>query len=161
VQPDVDKKGRVIERTAADILRYYERMNRAAGKDHDAVTRLLRIRAVDAKNAGRAEVAPDVSFGLRVVFFYSLIPLRQIMESTDPIPLDGDVAKITRRAEEFKDLHEALQRNLQMYLLLTMAALASVYQKVKANCCCRCYPTNGILYFLHSRVIWHTDVGVS
>jgi hypothetical protein len=75
VQPSVDEKGRAIERTAADILRHYERMNRAVGKDRDAVTRLLRIReAVDAKNAGRADVALDVSFGLRDMFFYSLIP---------------------------------------------------------------------------------------
>jgi Nup93/Nic96. len=55
------------------------------------------------------------------------------MESTDLIPLDGDVAKITRRAEEFKDLHESLQRNLQTYLPLTMDALAAVHQKVKAS----------------------------
>lgn len=55
------------------------------------------------------------------------------MESTDLIPLDGDVAKITRRAEEFKDLHESLQRNLQTYLPLTMDALAGVHQKVKAS----------------------------
>lgn len=55
------------------------------------------------------------------------------MESTDLIPLDGDVAKITRRAEDFKDLHESLQRNLQTYLTLTMDALAGIYQKVKAS----------------------------
>ena len=55
------------------------------------------------------------------------------MESIDLIPLDGDVAKITRRAEEFKDLHEALQRNLQTYLPLTMDALAAIHQKVKVS----------------------------
>jgi nuclear pore complex protein Nup93 len=55
------------------------------------------------------------------------------MESTDLIPLDGDVGKITRRAEEFKDLHEALQRNLQTYLPLTMDALAGVHQKTKSS----------------------------
>jgi nuclear pore complex protein Nup93 len=55
------EKGRGIERTAADILRHYERMNRAVGKDRDAVIRLLRIReAMDAKNSGRPEVALDV-----------------------------------------------------------------------------------------------------
>jgi nuclear pore complex protein Nup93 len=55
------EKGRAIERTAADILRHYERMNRAVGKDRDAVVQLLRIRdAVDAKNSGRPEVALDV-----------------------------------------------------------------------------------------------------
>lgn len=55
------------------------------------------------------------------------------MESTDLIPLDGDVAKITRKAEEFKDLHDALQRNLQVYLPLTMDSLAAVHQSVKAS----------------------------
>ena len=55
------------------------------------------------------------------------------MESTDLIPLDGDVAKITRKSEEFKDLHDALQRNLQVYLPLTMDSLAAVHQSVKAS----------------------------
>lgn len=55
------------------------------------------------------------------------------MESTDLIPLSGDVAKINRRAEEFKDLHETLQRNLQIYLPLTMDALVGVHQKVKQS----------------------------
>lgn len=115
-QPSPDEKARVIEKTATEILRHYERLNRAVGKDRDAVIRLLRIReAMDAKNAGRPEVALD------------------IMESTDLIPLSGDVAKITRRAEEFKDLHEALQRNLQIYLPLTMDALVGVHQKVKQS----------------------------
>ena len=57
----------------------------------------------------------------------------QIMESTDLIPLTGDVAKTTRRAEEFKDLHETLQRNLQTYLTLTMDALAAIQQRVKSS----------------------------
>jgi hypothetical protein len=57
----------------------------------------------------------------------------QIMESTGLIPLDGDVAKITRHSEEFKDLHEALQRNLQTYLTLTMDAIAGIHQKIKAS----------------------------
>jgi len=105
-----------MERTAADILRHYERTNRAVGKDRDAVTRLLRIReALDAKSAGRTDV------------------MLEIMESIDLIPLDGDVAKITRRAEEFKDLHEALQRNLQTYLPLTMEALAAFHHNVKMS----------------------------
>lgn len=55
------------------------------------------------------------------------------MESTDLIPLDGDVAKITRRAEEFKDLHDALQRNLQIYLPLTMDCLAALHQSIKTS----------------------------
>lgn len=60
-QPSGDKN-RVIERTAADILRHYERTNRAVGKDRDAVVRLLRIReALDAKAAGRVDVTLEVS----------------------------------------------------------------------------------------------------
>ena len=55
------------------------------------------------------------------------------MESTELIPMDGDVAKIQRRAEEFRDLPEALQRNLQTFLTLTMDILAAVHQKAKAS----------------------------
>ena len=55
------------------------------------------------------------------------------MESTDLIPLSGDIAKTTRRAEEFRDLHEALQKNLQTYLPLTMDALSGVHQRVKSS----------------------------
>jgi nuclear pore complex protein Nup93 len=108
------EKGKIIERTAVEILRHYERTNRAVGKDRDAAVRLLRIReALNAKSSGRFDV------------------VLEIMESTDLIPLDGDVAKITRKAEEFKDLHDALQRNLQVYLPLTMEALAAVHQSIK------------------------------
>ncbi|PPQ99599.1 hypothetical protein CVT24_005175 [Panaeolus cyanescens] len=115
-QPSLDEKSRNIERTAAEILRHYERANRAVGKDRDAVVRLLRIReAIEAKNAGRFESALE------------------IMESTDLIPLAGDVAKTTRRAEEFRELHESVQKNLQTYLTLTMDALAGVHQRVKVS----------------------------
>ncbi|EJF58768.1 nucleoporin-interacting protein NIC96 [Dichomitus squalens] len=113
-QPSIDEKARAIERTAADILRHYERTNRAVGKERDAVVRLLRVReAMDAKDAGRVETALE------------------LMESTDLIPMDADVAKITKRAEEFRELPDALQRNLQTFLTLTMDILAAVHQKVK------------------------------
>jgi len=60
--PSPDEKARSVEKTAGDILRNYERTNRAAGKDRDAVVKLLKVReAMDAKNAGRPEVAIDVS----------------------------------------------------------------------------------------------------
>jgi nuclear pore complex protein Nup93 len=55
------------------------------------------------------------------------------VESTDLVPLDGDVAKINRRAEEFKGLHDSLQRNLHTYLPLAMDAIAGVYQKLKVS----------------------------
>ncbi|CAL1697354.1 unnamed protein product [Somion occarium] len=112
--PSSDDGARSIEKTASEILRHYERTNRATGKERDAVVRLLKVReAMEAKDAGKPELALE------------------IMESTDLIPLDGDVSKITRRAEEFRDLPEALQRNLQTFLTLTMDALAGVHQKVK------------------------------
>lgn len=111
-----NEKGKIVEKTAIEILKHYERMNRAVGKEREAAVRLLRVReAINAKNAGRPDVALD------------------IMESTDLIPLDGDVAKITRRAEEFKDLHDALQRNLQIYLPLTMDCLAALHQSIKTS----------------------------
>ncbi|PIL30799.1 transporter [Ganoderma sinense ZZ0214-1] len=113
-QPSVDEKARAIEKTAADILRHYERTNRAVGKERDAVIRLLRVReAMDAKDTGRVDTALE------------------LMESTDLVPMDGDVAKITKRAEEFRELPDALQRNLQTFLTLTMDILAAVHQKVK------------------------------
>jgi nuclear pore complex protein Nup93 len=76
-QPSPDGKARALEKTAAEVLRHYERMNRAVGKDRDAVVRLLRIReAMDAKNAGRPEVALDVGFSLDTdeLFAHTLRP---------------------------------------------------------------------------------------
>lgn len=60
-QPSVDEKARTVERTAADVLRHYERTNRAVGRERDAVIRMLRVReAMDAKDAGRVESALEV-----------------------------------------------------------------------------------------------------
>jgi nuclear pore complex protein Nup93 len=116
-QSGPDEKARTIERTAAEILRHYERTNRAVGKNRDAVVKLLKIReAIEAKANGKPEVALEV-----------------LESAQDLVPLSGDVAKITKRAEEFKDLHESVQRNLQVYLPLAMDALAGVHQKVKST----------------------------
>ncbi|KIP04441.1 hypothetical protein PHLGIDRAFT_31350 [Phlebiopsis gigantea 11061_1 CR5-6] len=113
-QPSGDEKARLIERTAADILRHYERTNRAVGKDRDAAIKLLRLReAMEAKESGRVELALE------------------IIESTDLLPMDNDKAKMQRRAEEFRDLPESLQRNLQTFLTLTMDTLAALHQKIK------------------------------
>ncbi|KAI0266882.1 nucleoporin-interacting protein NIC96 [Gloeopeniophorella convolvens] len=110
------ERARSLEEAASDIIRHYERMGRAPGRARDAVVKLLRVReALNAKAEGRLDRALE------------------IVESTDLIPLDGDVAKVNRRAEEFKDLHDALQRNLQTYLPLAMDAIAGVYQKIKAS----------------------------
>ena len=63
-RPALDEKSKVIEKTAVDILRHYERTNRAVGRDREAVTKLLRIReAMNAKEAGRPEVALEVRLG--------------------------------------------------------------------------------------------------
>jgi nuclear pore complex protein Nup93 len=57
----LDEKAKGIEKTAAEILRHYERGNKVGGKDRDAVVKLLSIReAMEAKNAGRPEVALEV-----------------------------------------------------------------------------------------------------
>ncbi|KAH9978530.1 nucleoporin-interacting protein NIC96 [Lactifluus volemus] len=110
------ERARSLETAASDIIRHYERMGRAPGRARDAVMKLLRVReALDAKADGRLDRAFE------------------IVESTDLVPLDGDVAKINRRAEEFKDLHDALQRNLHTYLPLAMDCIAGVYQKVKIS----------------------------
>lgn len=62
-QPNGDEVARSIERIAADILRHYERTNRAVGREREAVIRLLRVReALEAKEAGRMESALEVSF---------------------------------------------------------------------------------------------------
>ena len=62
-QASPDEKARGLEKTASEILKHYERANRAVGKEREAVVRLLRIReAVEAKSRGRPEVALDVSF---------------------------------------------------------------------------------------------------
>ena len=126
----VDEKGRALEKTAREILRHYERTNRASGKEREAVGVLLRIReAVEAKTVGRPELVLEV-----IILFAahcSILIGMQIMESVDLVPLDGDVAKITRRAEEFRDLHESLQRNLPTYVTITMDAIAGVHQTVK------------------------------
>lgn len=43
-------------------MKHYERTNRAAGKDRDAVMKLLKIReAMESKNANRPEIALDVN----------------------------------------------------------------------------------------------------
>jgi len=48
------EKGKAVEHTAAEIVRHYERTNRAVGRARDAVVRLLRIReAMSVKADGR------------------------------------------------------------------------------------------------------------
>ncbi|KAL1745889.1 Nup93/Nic96-domain-containing protein [Schizophyllum fasciatum] len=106
-----DARARALERTAEQILDHYAHTNRAAGKDKDAVGKLLKIRrAMDLKNAGELQRALDV------------------LDSTDLLVVDNDMAKISKRAEEFKDLHEALQRNFPLYTRLYMDILHQIKQ---------------------------------
>ena len=53
------------------------------------------------------------------------------MESIDLVPLDGDISKITRRAEDLKDWPDSIQQNLQTLLTLTMDLLAITHRRVK------------------------------
>ncbi|KAI5120231.1 hypothetical protein M0805_000045 [Coniferiporia weirii] len=115
-QPDgASEDGRKVEATAREIYYHYARLNRAAGKERDAVYMLLRIReAMAAKEAGRFEAALEA------------------IESTDLVPFEGDTAKLNRRAAEFEvSHHDAVKRNLPTYLPLTMEILSELHQKVK------------------------------
>ena len=57
------EEGEKLDATARDILSHYERTNRAAGKEKDAVRRLVKVReAMTAKNVGRLEAALEVRF---------------------------------------------------------------------------------------------------
>ncbi|THH11355.1 hypothetical protein EW145_g702 [Phellinidium pouzarii] len=115
-QPDgAGEDGRKIETTAREIYYHYARLNRAAGKERDAVYMLLRIReAMVAKEAGRFEAALEA------------------IESTDLVPFEGDTGKLNRRAAEFEmTYHDAVKRNLPTYLPLTMEILSELHLKVK------------------------------
>ena len=72
-QPDGGgEDGQRIEVTAREIFYHYSRLNRAAGRERDAVAMLLRIReAIAAKAAGRFEAALEV----RTCFFCSILNL--------------------------------------------------------------------------------------
>ncbi|KAF5393678.1 hypothetical protein D9757_000346 [Collybiopsis confluens] len=134
-------RAKELEKTAREILTVYERLGRgtglaltgagssganAGGKDRDACVKLLRI--LEAGERGR-EGQVDRAL--------------EILESTSLVPLDigvaqakegeVDVMKITRKAEEFTQQHEALQRSLPVYLVMCMDALSGVASKVKSG----------------------------
>ncbi|RKP34751.1 hypothetical protein BJ085DRAFT_16606 [Dimargaris cristalligena] len=56
-----------------------------------------------------------------------------IIEKLDLIPLDADVAVITRRAEQLRDLDEAVSRNFPDILLATMDTLSHLYNQTKQS----------------------------
>ena len=55
------------------------------------------------------------------------------MESTQLIPLEGDIPTITRRADEFKEHDDAIARNLQIFLPLTMEILRGLHEQAKTS----------------------------
>ncbi|KAI0028083.1 nucleoporin-interacting protein NIC96 [Vararia minispora EC-137] len=110
------QEGRDLEQTAREIIRHYERMNRAVGCERDAVVKLLKIReAMEARAQSRHDRVLD------------------IMESTNLVPLETDPAKMTRRTEEFRNLHNSLIDNAPVYLVLTMDAIVANYRLAKAT----------------------------
>src|SRR5882757_1410246 len=89
------ERARSLEAAAIDIIRHYERVGRAPGRARDAVVKLLRVReALEAKADERVDRALEV--GAHFVTLCTLVDDEQIVESTDLVPLDGDVAKINR-----------------------------------------------------------------
>lgn len=115
-QPDGGgEEGQKVESTAREIYYHYSRLNRAAGRERDAVAMLLRIReATAAKVAGRFEAALEA------------------IESTDLVPFESDTARLNRRAAEFESTyHDSVKRNLPTYLPLTMEILAELHRKIK------------------------------
>lgn len=115
-QPDGGgEEGRRVEATAREIYYHYARLNRAASKERDAVYILLRVReAIVAKEAGRYEAALEA------------------IETTQLVPLEGDMAKLNRAAAEFESVfHDSVKRNLPIYLPLTMEVLSELHRKIK------------------------------
>ncbi|EIM91909.1 nucleoporin-interacting protein NIC96 [Stereum hirsutum FP-91666 SS1] len=110
------ERGKAVEGTAREIVRHYVRMNRGAGQCREAVEKLLKIReAMGYKEEGRVDLALE------------------LLESTEIVTLDGDVGKINKKADEFKNQHESLQRNIEMFLPLVMDCVVSVYRKIKTS----------------------------
>ncbi|KAF8588475.1 NIC-domain-containing protein [Ramaria rubella] len=110
------ERGLELAQTARDILRHYERTNKGAGKAKDAVVKLLKMRAArEAKEKGNLDAA------------------LQAIESSNLVPLDGDITTITKRAEEFKDQDESISRNLHVFLPLTMDVLHRQHENIKRS----------------------------
>src|SRR4051794_22304175 len=63
-------------------------------------------------------------------FFFSTL---QTMEQLNLIPLDGDIAVITRKAEDFREMDESISRNFSEILVQTMTCLSKVYNTIKES----------------------------
>jgi nuclear pore complex protein Nup93 len=110
-----DDDGRRVETTAREIFYHYSRLNRAAGRARDAVGILLRLReASAAKEAESYEAALEA------------------IEATELVPLEGDAARLNRRAAEFEASYDdSVKRNLPTYLPLTMEVPAELHRKAE------------------------------
>ncbi|KAJ3723408.1 nucleoporin-interacting protein NIC96 [Lentinula raphanica] len=137
---DQQERAKELERTAREILTVYERLGRGTGlsvsgssngtntggKDRDACVKLLKI--LEAGERGRDG---HVDRALEILESTSLIPLEVNVASRKEG--DVDVMKVTRKAEEFTQQHEALQRCLPVYLVMCMDALSGVASRIKSG----------------------------
>src|SRR3954469_15567295 len=55
------------------------------------------------------------------------------MEQLNLIPLEGDMTAITRKAEDFREMDEAISRNFSEILVQTMTCLSKVYNTLKES----------------------------
>ncbi|KZW02374.1 NIC-domain-containing protein [Exidia glandulosa HHB12029] len=95
-----------LEATAREILRHYERTNRAAGRERGVVTKLLNAReARECKEAGRVDRALE------------------LMEMMELVPLMGDQTAIRRAGEALMHQDDAIARNLGYFLQTMMEIL--------------------------------------
>ncbi|EJD55704.1 nucleoporin-interacting protein NIC96 [Auricularia subglabra TFB-10046 SS5] len=95
-----------LEATAKEILRHYERTNRAAGKERNVVLKLLSAReARECKESGRYDRALE------------------LLEQMEILPLTGDQASIRRAGELLLHQDDAISRNLGYFLQMMMEVL--------------------------------------
>lgn len=105
-----------LANTAKEVLSHYERTNRARGKAREAVVKLVRIRD--------ARVAKDQGLPERAL---------EIMESTGIFPTENDIASINKKAQQLRDYHEVIIRNLQFFLPLQMDILIELRNRRRAS----------------------------
>ncbi|KAJ3859420.1 nucleoporin-interacting protein NIC96 [Lentinula novae-zelandiae] len=135
---DQQDRTKELEKTAREILTVYERLGRGTGlgvsgpsgsntggKDRDACVKLLKI--LEASERGRDG---HVERALEIIESTALVPLD--VATTSGKESEVDVMKVTKKAEEFTQQHEALQRCLPVYLVLCMDALSGVASKIKS-----------------------------
>ncbi|KZV61364.1 nucleoporin-interacting protein NIC96 [Peniophora sp. CONT] len=108
------EEARELEKVAREIVRSYERTGRAVGKERDCVWALLGVReALELRAEGRFEAALET------------------LERTHLLPTEPDMARLARRAEAFRDAHEALARAASVYVPLAMDCLGAIYRRTK------------------------------